>query len=240
MVHDKSESAFVQAMARAKSPTHYIGMTSLSGKQRALFITPFASYEAWEKDNNAVMKNKTLNADLDRAFMDDGELLESEDTGIFSLREDLSLRPLSDIAHMRYLEISSYNIRPGHNGEWNEAVKMVKAAYEKAVPEAHWSMWELKWGGEGGTFLVLISRKSLAEADRGDQEDKLFAGALGAHGLKVLDELVAASIASSSHQIFAFNPHMSYVDESWIKADPEFWNPEPEAAPAPKSKKAKQ
>jgi hypothetical protein len=37
--HEKAESAFVQAMSRAKWPTHYIGLTSLSGKSRALFLT---------------------------------------------------------------------------------------------------------------------------------------------------------------------------------------------------------
>ena len=64
MVHDKAESAFVQAMARAKWPTHYIGMTSLSGKSRALFITQYDSFEAWEKDAAAVEKNAALNAAL--------------------------------------------------------------------------------------------------------------------------------------------------------------------------------
>ena len=53
MAHEKTESAFVQAMTRAKWPTHYLGMTSLSGKNRALFLTSYASFEAWEKDNAA-------------------------------------------------------------------------------------------------------------------------------------------------------------------------------------------
>ncbi|MFY9531403.1 MAG: hypothetical protein WBC04_05690 [Candidatus Acidiferrales bacterium] len=79
MVHDKTESAFVQAMTRAKWPTHYVAMTSLSGKQRALFLTQYASFEAWEEDSAAVEKNTALSAALDRASMADGELLDSED-----------------------------------------------------------------------------------------------------------------------------------------------------------------
>ena len=31
-MHDKTETAFVQAMAHSKWPTHYLGMNSLSGK----------------------------------------------------------------------------------------------------------------------------------------------------------------------------------------------------------------
>jgi hypothetical protein len=37
--HEKAESAFVQAMTRAKWPTHYLAVNSLSGKARALFLS---------------------------------------------------------------------------------------------------------------------------------------------------------------------------------------------------------
>jgi hypothetical protein len=235
MVHDKSESAFVQAMARAKWPTHYVGMTSLSGKQRALFLTQYASFEAWEKDNTATASNAALSAALDRAGMADGELLDSMDSGVFIYHDEMSLRSVTDVSHMRYVEISSYNVRPGHDAEWNEVVKMVKAAYEKAEPEQHWAMYELVYGGEGGRFLVLTARKSLAEIDRGFQEDKQFQAALGENGMKKLLELYGAAVESSDHQLFAFNPHMSYVEDAWIKADPDFWKPKPEAAPGAKS-----
>jgi len=232
MVHDKAESAFVQAMTRAKWPTHYTGMTSLSGKQRALFLTQYESFEAWEKDTQATQKNTALSAALDRAFMSDGELLDSLDQGVFVFNEEQSLRPRADLSQMRYLEISAYRVRPGHDGEWRELVKMVKAAYEKAVPESHWGIFDQVFGGEGDVHLVLISRKSLAEVDHGAEEDKLFAAAMGEKGMKKLDELVAASVESSQHNLFAFNPAMSYVPDEWIKSAPDFWKPKPTAMPA--------
>src|SRR6201982_3264503 len=67
MAHDKSESAFVDAMVRAKWPTHYIGMTSLSGKSRALYLTSYESFDAWQKDTEAVAKNATLSAAIEHA-----------------------------------------------------------------------------------------------------------------------------------------------------------------------------
>src|SRR5439155_13232711 len=82
-VHEKSESAFVQAFARAKWPTHYFAANSLTGKNRTLFFVPYPSFEAWEKDNLAQQKNATLSAALDRAAAADGELLSETDTGIF-------------------------------------------------------------------------------------------------------------------------------------------------------------
>jgi hypothetical protein len=42
---------------------------------------------------------------------------------------------------MRYFEISLYRVRPGHRAQWNELVKLVKAAYEK-IPDTHWAMYE--------------------------------------------------------------------------------------------------
>jgi hypothetical protein len=225
-VHDASESAFVQAMARAKWPTHYLGMTSLSGKQRALFLTSYPSFEAWEKDSAAVQKNPALSAALEAASVADGALLDSEDQGVFVFNDELSLRPLADLSQMRYMEVSLYHVRPGHGREWNELVKMVKAAYEKGVPGSHWGMFEQVFGGDGGSYLVLIARKTLAEVDHGFQvENKQFEAAMGAEGMKKLDELVTASVESDLHQLFAFNPHMSYVLDEWIKADPDFWKP---------------
>jgi hypothetical protein len=243
IAHEKTESAFVQAMARAKWPTHYLGMTSLSGKSRALFLTPYASFEAWEKDNLATEKNTALAAALDRADVADGELLESVDQGVFVYREDLSLRPMADLSHMRYLEIVAYHVRPGHTREWTGLVKMVRAGDEKGVPDSHWAVFQELYGGEGGTFLVLEARKSLAELDRRSQENAQFEAAMGEEGMVKLGELIRATVESSSHQLFVFNPRMSYVPDEWIKADPEFWKPKPVAAPAAKpaaeEKKAK-
>lgn len=226
MVHNASESAFVRAMTNAKWPTHYLGMTSLSGKQRALFLTSYASLEAWEKDGAAVEKNPTLSAAVEAAGVADGAELESVDQGVFIFNEEMSLRPMADLSQMRFMEISIYHVRPGHEREWSEAVKMVKAAYEKGVPGSHWGVFNQVYGGEGGSYLVLTARKTLAEVDRGFAvENKQFEAAIGADGMKKLDELIAASVESSLHQLFAFNPHISYVVEDWIKADPDFWKP---------------
>ncbi len=232
MAHEKTESAFVQAMSRAKWPTHYIAMTSLSGKTRALFFTSYPSFEAWEKDGAAVSKNAALSSALDRANMADGELLDSADQGIFILQEDMSLRPKADLSAMRFMEISSYHVRPGHGKEWTEAVKLVKAAYEKGVPDSHWGMFLQKYGGDGDNYLVLMSHKSLAEIDRGFTDNKQFAAAMGEDGMKKLSELVASCVESSQHQLFAFSPSMSYVQDEWIKSDPDFWKPKA-AAKAP-------
>ena len=48
-VHDKSESAFVQAVTRANFPINYIALNAMSGKPRAIYLSHFDSFEAMEK-----------------------------------------------------------------------------------------------------------------------------------------------------------------------------------------------
>ena len=67
--HMKTESAFVQAMTAAKWPTHYLGMDAMSGPSRALFLTGYDSFAAWEKDYLATQKNSTLSAALDLSLI---------------------------------------------------------------------------------------------------------------------------------------------------------------------------
>lgn len=235
--HDKAESAFVEAMAKAKWPTHYIAAQSMSGKPRVLFFTHYDSYDAWEKDVTATTKNTTLSAALDRANQADGELLDSTDQNVFTYNEEFSLRPVTDIAHMRFLEIWVAHVKPGHYREWAELNKMYKAAYEKAVPDGHWAVYEAAYGIPNGTYLFLTARKSASELDRGPQDDKATMGALGEEGMKRVDELFAASVDSSETQIFAFSPQMSYTPDEFVKADPDFWKPKPTPAAAKAAKK---
>lgn len=230
MVHEKAESAFVQAFSQAKWPTHYLAVSSLSGKPRVLFLVGYDSFAAWEKDNQSVEKNAALSQALDRAAAEDGDLLSGVDMGTFVYRADYSLRAPADIAHMRYFETSVFRVRQGHDKDWDEIVKMVMAAYEK-IPGVHWVTFEGIYGPSAGTFLVFTPLKSLGEADEELAQNKQFEAAMGEAGMKRLRELSASSIESSETNLFQFSPKMSYVSDDWIKADPDFWKPKAAGAP---------
>lgn len=227
-LHDKSEAAFVKAVAEAKWPEHYLAVDSMSGPPRSLFLLGYDSFEAWEKDNRATEKNAALTAAMERATLADSELLTSTDSAAFVYREDYSLRPEADIPHMRYFEISLFRVRTGHRKEWDELVKMYKDAYEK-IPDVRWAAYEIVYGGPDGTYLLFNSLKSLSETDRAIGQGKQFEAAMGAEGMTKLRELAAAAIESSQTNLFAFNPRASYPPEDWVKADPEFWKPKPAA-----------
>ena len=238
MTHEKSESAFVRAMATAKWPTHYFAVESMSGPSRALFLLGYSSFAEWEKDNMAQEKNATLSAAMDRAALADGDLLTSYDQNVFIYREDMSLRPIADIPHSRYFEISVFQVRAGHEKEWEDLVKMYKEGFEK-IPDAKWAVFESAYGANnGGMFAVFTPMKSLSEVDQEYADQKKFMDAMGEDKMKKLGELSAACVESEQSNLFHFNPKMSYPADDWIKADPGFWKPKAAVAAAPAKESA--
>ena len=230
--HVKTESAFVQAMTAAKWPTHYFGMESMSGVSRALFFSGYASFGDWEKDNLAMSKNATLTAAMDHASFVDGEQLDQFSSSVWLYQEESSLRANEvDVAKMRYFELTQFKVRPGHEKDWADLVKLYKGAFEKAVPDEHWAVFQSYYGNDnGGLYLVIIPMQSLAEVDASLANSKKFVSALGGEGMKKVGELSAAAIESTQTNLFAFNPKMSYPSERWIQVDPGFWKPKPAGA----------
>ena len=234
--HMKTESAFVQAFTAAKWPTHYLTVDSMSGRPRSLFLIGYDSFAAWEKDNKALEKNASLGAALDRAAIADGEMLAGMDGGVLIYNEEYSLRANINIGEYRYFEVSRFVIRPGHEKDWDDLVKMYKDAYGKIDANARWVTFSSMYGADnGGVYVVFTPMKSLSEVDAEMADSKKFEAAMGANGMKKLAELSAACIQTTETNLFSFNPKLSYVSDEWVKTDPAFWKPKA-AAPAPAKK----
>jgi hypothetical protein len=231
-VHQKTESAFVQAMTAAKWPTRYLAMDSMSGRPRSLFFTGYDSFDAWEKDNKAVEKNATLAAALERAGVADGDILTSADGGAFVYRDEFSLRAAVNIAQYRYFEVSRFVVKQGHDKDWEDLVKMYIDGYQKATGNVRWATYASMYGEDnGGVYIVLTPLKSLAEVDGEAADNKKFEAQLGEDGMRKLGELTAACVQSTATNLFAFSPKLSYPRDEWVKTDPGFWKPKV-AAPA--------
>jgi hypothetical protein len=233
VIHDKSEANFVAAMNHGKLQGHYVALNSMTGKLRALFLVGYPSFAALEADNQIIDKSAALTAELDRALVTDGELLSDYDGTIATFDEDLSYKPHGDISHARYFEISAFHIKPGHRHEWQELVKMVKEGNEKGGTSSHWATYEVAYGAEDGTYIVLSGDKSLAEIDQAFGENKKFMEGMGGpEGMAKLEKLMAETVDSSRTELFSINPKQSYPDEAWVKGDPDFWKPKMQATSA--------
>jgi hypothetical protein len=242
MAHDRTESAFIAAETRAKFPIHYVALNSLSGKSRALFLTRYDSYEAWEKGNAIVDHNKELAEGFERAGLADGELLSDVDSNVFNYSDELSYHPRGDLAHARYVEISVFNVRLGHDAEWHKLSKMYRDALDKSGSSAHWAMYQAAYGANDGTWIALTGDKSMADIDAAMLDGKKLVETVGEDEWKKLDKMYGECVESAHTELFAINPRQSYPPEDWVAADPEFWKPK-HAAPAAKhvavEKKAK-
>src|SRR5712691_10944549 len=147
--HEKNETGYPRAFKKAKWPTTFLAMTSITGPSEAWFLVPYDSFEAWEKDRQATEKNAALIAELDPLDAKDAEFVSGSRSLIAVYREALSHRPGVNIAQMRYIRVFTFRVRPGHEADFAEAVKIVRAGYEKANVETHWAVFQISSGMPG-------------------------------------------------------------------------------------------
>ena len=89
--------------------------------------------------------------------------------------------------------------------------------------------------GVTNTYSVLLPMKSLNDEDARLTYRKEFAAAFGDAGTARMNKLSEESVASVGDNLWMVNREWSYVEKSWIDADPQYWAPpEPAAEPAPK------
>ncbi len=229
--HEKFETNFVRASARAKWPTHYLAMSALSGPSEAWYLTGYDSFAAWEQDREATEKATAFSAELDQLAEKDAEFLTNGRTIVAFFRDDLSYNPNTmDVPKARYMRVITYRVRPGHEGDFVEAAKTIRAAYEKTEVKVPWAVYQVTAGAPGPTFLIFLAMKSLQESDEGIARGKTIQAALGEENGKKLDKLASESFINIESNLFNFSPKMSYVSPEWVAANPEFWSPKAEMA----------
>jgi hypothetical protein len=237
MAHAKNEAAFAKAFAGAKSPGRYLAVTTMSGPSEAWFLIGFDSYAEWAKSDLYDEQHKV--GELVAPLMEkDTEYVADGNQVVATYNEKWSYRPGMNIAEMRYFEVETIRLRPGHDQDWEDLVKLYKATAEKANMDEHDIFFEARYGAPNGTLYIFTPRKSLADLDTAMAAGKAFQDALGADGQKKWAQLIEATVAADSTTLVRFSPEMSYAPEEWVKADPGFWKPKPMMAPkAPAAKK---
>lgn len=240
-VHEATEAGFIRAVQANKGNIHYIAFTSLTGQNRAIFISAYPSIEAIEQERKAMPA--AAMAAMDKAMTADGDALSDASSTIWFRRDDMSSNVSGPPVGMRLMEVSEFVVKPGHEHEFDELAKMyVEAA--KNIPEMHWTTYQLAYGvpygdTRGPTFLVLTALKSGAEADAEFAAGKRFDDALGESGRKRFAELEAASVASEMTNLSLVSPKMSIPPDQMVKAEPEFWKPKIATSTATKKATAK-
>ena len=239
MAHAKSEAAIASMMGAAKSPMYALALASITGEPRVVFLSGYSNMADVENTYMSAMKLPGLESKLDAMNETDGALVESENSAIWRLREDLSSKSPLNIADMRMMQLVQVETKPGYGLEFEKVAKRVIDAWGKADPSYSAAVYEMAYGHAAGpVFLILLPMKSMAFLDKIHDEHDAFVKAMGEEDVKSNREIARSAYLSSQSNLFVFSPRMSYVPDSWVKADPTFWNPKPKPMMMPMKKAA--
>ena len=220
--HNQWEAGWPAAFAKANYPTTYIGMNAVSGINEAWFLVGYSSFDALEKDQARMDSDASLSAEQRRLYAGESDYVENTRGVLAAYVPSVSYQPNIDISKMRYFEILTYAMKPGHEEDFVKAASLYRDGYTKAGIDEHWAIYRVMSGLPSGTFLVFLPLRSLSRFDKSMSDGEAMAHALGPDQLNALNKLVLDGVATYQSQIFAFNPKMSYVSKEMKAADP-FW-----------------
>jgi hypothetical protein len=210
-------------------------MTSVAGPTEAWFLSGNASYDEFQKSEEAIDSNAALSADSDKFSTQDSDILNRTSTLVASYRPRLSYQPDVKLPEMRYMQVDVVRVKAGYDGDFRVAWQEIAAAHTTAKMDEHWAVYEMDAGGQDLTFFFFYPRKSLAEIDKSGpmHTADAYRDAVGENGRNEHREMFRRSMESSQTLIFRLQPKMSVLTKAWIDADPGFWT----VKPAPPVKK---
>jgi hypothetical protein len=231
--YDKVASEYPALSEHLKDPTHVLAMEALTGAPRAIYLTGYDSYEALQK-NEEWLLGDAAGAKFDALDAREAPYVSEIHYTIWHYRPDLSNNvAAADLPHSHYWEVIVFHMRSGHVEQFEELTKLYRDASLKSGQNVPWATYKGQMGVTDA-YLVLVPMTSLKELDTGLAHQKDFGAALGAEGGARMSKLSEESVASVEDNIWMVNPEWSYVEKSWIEADPHYWAPEPGAKPARK------
>ena len=182
------------------------------------------------------------NAALDRINEADGAVLADQMIGVFVRRDELSTNVKSSPDGTRYIDIGRYEVKAGHEYEFEEAAKVYMRDMLKAAPDQHWTCYSSIYGPIGGTvYLFMTALKTLAEADGEQAASAAFGKSTSPKDLKMLSETLGSGVSSTQTTLYKVNPKLSFPPPQVVAGDQAFWNtgmPTAKAATKPAAKAA--
>ena len=178
LAHEQQAKHYVQLLAKANSPYYRLALLPVTGDESEVVylwgIDSYAEAEKFGKDSDK-WATETLKADFDQLQRESEGLHASVRNMLANYREDLSFRPTHEsVSQARYMQAITFRVRPGHEADFAEAVKIVRAANEKLNVDVHWFIYQVSSGAPSPTFLVIVPRKSFQELDEGLARSKAF------------------------------------------------------------------
>jgi hypothetical protein len=223
--HERIEAGWPAAFAKAKSPTYYLAMTSLTGPGEAWFLTPYTNNAAIAADMKQQSTDTVLAKELDRLSRADAELLNDWRAIQARARPDLSHGAFPDLSKVRFWEVSTFRVRPGHEAEFEAAAKVYGASAERAAPGTSYRVYQVTLGMPQPTFLVFSSVESYGQFDDMAANGQKIMQGLTTEESATMQKFSTDALINSESNRFELNPTMSYVAAETRATDAPFWTP---------------
>jgi hypothetical protein len=218
VAHEKTESAFMQAAARAKYPAYLLGLASLTGTAQAVFLEGHDSI-ASIADSQAIMDRPEFGA-IDAS---DAELRISQRSMIAVFRPNLSYgADQINLPRMRFFSIETIRIKHGQEQKFTDLARVMVGGAVKSGDNQPVAVYEIISGAPGGTYLLLEPMESLKSMDEEPQRERALLQAVGWNRAEY-DRQANEAIESEEATLFAVDPTMSYVSKEWAGGSPDFW-----------------
>jgi hypothetical protein len=239
--HTSNEQAWAAAFTKGQAPMQWLGMTTIGGPNEAWFLSPYDSFAAFQKVQDAMESSTALTAEEEKYSALDGDLLSRTSTIIARYQPELSYQPKVAIAQMRFMQIDVVQVKPGHGNDFTENWRAIVAAHQKSKLNEHWAVYAVQSGMPNGTFLFMYPLKSLDHLDGvpGMHTGAEYRDAVGETGRARMTQMARDGLTTQQTLLFAFRPRMSLLSKDFIEQDSAFWTPKPPVAATTKKSAAK-
>jgi hypothetical protein len=231
--HERIEAGWPAAYEKASSPDYYLAYVSTTGRTEAWFVAPFESHKAMGESMKRENDDAVLSAELKRLQKADAEVLNNLSVIQAMARKDLSMGAFPDLAKTRFVEITIFRVRPGHERGFEAAAKAYGSAAKRAAPDTSFRVYEVMAGIPGPTYFVFSSTQSFADFDKSTEEGMAIMKGASEEERGTLQKFSADGLINVETQRFRIDPAMSYVPKATRASDPAFWMPKKPAAAKP-------
>ena len=174
-----------------------------------------------------------------KIFQDFNNTVVSTRTEIRRRRPDLSFNAPSDPAAMnkligdaRFVRTFIVRVRPGRASQYENQIRMIKAAIEKSMPGVPSFVSQSVAGQQGTIYYISALRSSMGGFDGGPSLQQM----MGDDAYARYQQAAAENTFGFETIILRYSPELSNPPEEVAAAAPDFWRPKPAMAPKPKPK----
>jgi len=232
--HEKIGANVARGVARAKYPANFLALNSISGLPETWILESHDSFASIEAATTFVENTPAVKWWLGQYEAQSGASVSEIRRMLAIYRPDLSYRGdqfAQDMPKMRYVSVVLVRLLPARDGEFAEAVRLVKGAYEKSGSDQPLVIYQVISGAPGPAYLFFAPMASLKAMDDAPARGKAMREALGEDNAAKALKTSADVTAASESFLFSLNPRLSYVSKEFAAVDPDFWIPKPPPKP---------